>query len=169
MPQPEIKIRRQNRKNLMMRPIPGGLEVFIPHWMKEDDPQVKKFIRQGKKQLKDHIKPPPDVLTTEVEIKAMVKKWSSAIGVTATRVQFRQMYRKWGSCSSKGTVTLNRALTWMPPHLAEYVVVHELVHLIELNHGSGFQKLMTQHMPDWRDRQAEIRRSYSTFGDCTPD
>jgi predicted metal-dependent hydrolase len=161
-----IKILRQRRKSMMMRPVPGGVEVYIPHWMDEADPQVKKFITQGVKKLQQHIKPPPNVQTTEDQIRAMVKQWSAAIGVKATRVQFRQMYRKWGSCSSKGTVTLNRALTWLPYELAEYVVVHELVHLIELNHGKGFKALMSRHLPDWRKRQAEMQANYSTFGDC---
>ncbi len=161
-----VIIRRQNRKNMMMRTVPGGLEVFIPHWMPEDAPEVCKFIRDGQRKLGDHVKPVPEVQTTEAQIREMVAHWSQQIGVAATRVQFRQMYRKWGSCSSKGTVTLNRALTWLPPHLAEYVVVHELVHLIELNHGKGFKALMSKHLPDWRKRQDEIAAGYSTFGTC---
>jgi predicted metal-dependent hydrolase len=162
----KITIRRQNRRSLMMRPVPGGIEVYIPHWLREDDPLVKKFIKQGRRKLADKVPDVPAELTSEAQIRAMVAQWSPVIGVTATRVQFRQMVRKWGSCSNRGTVTLNRALCWLPPHLAEYVVVHELVHLIELNHGPAFQKLMTQHMPDWRERQAAIHADYSTFGTC---
>jgi predicted metal-dependent hydrolase len=163
---PKITVKRQRRRSLMMRPVPGGLEVYIPHWLSEDHPDVQQFIAQGAAKLSDHVAPPPAVQTTEAAIREMVARWSVTIGVEAKRVQFRQMYRKWGSCSSRGTVTLNRALTWLPPHLAEYVVVHELVHLIELNHGAGFQALMTRHMPDWKARQAEINAQYSTFGTC---
>lgn len=163
---PSVKIRRQNRASLMMRAVPGGVEVFIPHWLKENDPQVKKFIKMGLEQLDGKVPDTPTVQTSEAEIRAMVAHWGPVIGVKPTRVQFRQMYRKWGSCSSKGTVTLNTALTWLPYPLAEYVVVHELVHLIEMNHGKGFQALMTQHLPDWRTRQDEINRTYSTFGTC---
>lgn len=162
----KITVRRQRRASLMMRPVPGGLEVYIPHWLREDDPQVRKFIEQGRRKLADQIPDVPAEQTSEAQIRAMVAHWSPIIGVNAKRVQFRQMVRKWGSCSSRGTVTLNRALCWLPPHLAEYVVVHELVHLIEMNHGPGFQQLMTQHLPDWRERQAEIDRNHSTLGTC---
>ncbi len=162
----KVTVRRQRRASLMMRPVPGGLEVYIPHWLREDDPQVRAFIAQGRRKLADQVPEVPAEQTSEADIRAMVEKWSPVIGVTARRVQFRQMVRKWGSCSSKGTVTLNRALCWLPAPLAEYVVVHELVHLIELNHGAGFQKLMTQHLPDWRERQAALHADYSTWGTC---
>jgi predicted metal-dependent hydrolase len=162
----QLKIRRQNRRNMMMRPVPGGLEVFIPHWLHPDHPQVKQFIDQGKQKLADHVIPVPQEQTTEAQIREMVAHWSPIIGVSPSRIQFRQMTRKWGSCSSKGTVTFNRALCWLPEVLAEYVVVHELVHLIELNHGAGFQALMTQHLPDWRQREADLHAGYSTFGTC---
>lgn len=161
---PNVKIRRQQRKSVMMRPVPGGFEVFIPHWMRDDDPQLKKIIADGLKKLEQHAIPEQKVLTTEHEIRTLVQVWSKKIGVKATRVQFRQMVTRWGSCSSRGTVTLNRALTWLPFHLAEYVVVHELVHLIELNHGKGFHQLMAKHLPDYEERQAEMHRNYSTFG-----
>lgn len=150
----------------MMRVVPGGVEVYIPHWVDKDDPQVQRFIDDGLKQLQDHVKPPPDEQTSEAQIRAMIAAWTPKIGVNPSRLQFRQMYRKWGSCSSKGTITLNRALCWLPNHLAEYVVVHELAHLIEMNHGKGWQALMDKHMPDWRKRQAEMNANYSTFGEC---
>lgn len=166
MPDSNIKIRRQKRKTVMMRPIPGGFEVFIPHWMRDNDPQLKGIIADGLKKLEPHAIDVPDVQTTEREIRALVEVWSRKLGVKASRVQFRQMRRKWGSCSSRGTVTLNRALTWLPFHLAEYVVVHELVHLRELNHGKGFHALMKKHLPDYKEREKEMHANYSTLGGC---
>ncbi len=162
----DVKIRRQNRRSLMMRAVPGGIEVFIPHWLDETNPQVKRFIKQGLTKLSDTVQPPPAEQTSEAQILAMVADWAAVIGVEPGRVQFRTMYRKWGSCSSRGNITLNKALCWMPPHLAEYVVLHELVHLIVFNHGKRFQAMMSDHMPDWRERQAAINAQFSTFGEC---
>ncbi|MEO0565028.1 MAG: M48 family metallopeptidase, partial [Chloroflexota bacterium] len=95
---------------------------------------------------------------------AMVKTWAAQMGVSPSRVQVRQMYAKWGSCSSRGTITLNRALCWVPSHLAEFVVVHELAHLIELHHGEAFWALVGEHLPDWRERQIALHTGYSPFG-----
>jgi predicted metal-dependent hydrolase len=66
------------------------------------------------------------------------------------------MQRKWGSCSSRDNITLNSSLTWLPPDLAEYVILHELVHLRVFNHGKEFKALMSQHMPDWKTREKAL-------------
>jgi predicted metal-dependent hydrolase len=152
----KIKIQRQRRRNLMMRRIPGGIEVFIPHYLKPTSIEVKNFIAEGLAKFEGQMLPIPAEQTSADEILRMVDDWSRRISVQPKRVQMREMRRKWGSCSNRSIVTLNVALRWLPRHLAEYVVCHELVHLIELNHGAGFQALMTTHMPDWREREREL-------------
>ena len=160
---PEIKIYRQNRQNLMMRPTVGAVEVYIPYQLTEDHPDVKAFIKKGLKQFGDNIPEAPPKRTSKKVIKSMVKDYAERLGAKASRVQFRDMRRKWGSCSSKGTVTLNTRLTWLEPHLAEYIVCHELAHLIELNHSKKFWKLVETHMSDYRARLDELRRVEKTL------
>jgi len=152
----EVKIRKQNRRNLMMRATVNGIEVYIPRWLKKDSPQVRQFIAEGLKKFEGRVPETPEVQTTTRQIRAMIKAWAGRIGVQPKRITFRVMYKKWGSCSSRENVTLNTALTWLPPHLAEYIVVHELVHLRVFNHGPEFQAAMTQHLPDWREREKEL-------------
>lgn len=152
-----IKIHRQNRSNLMMRVAPDGYEVFIPYWMLPDSREVQRFINSALKRLGDQLPPPPVEQTSQDAIRAMITTWAERLGVEPERVQFRVMSRKWGSCSSRGRVTLNTRLSWLPAHLAEYVVCHELVHLREFNHGQGFKTLMSRWMPDWPDRERELR------------
>jgi len=156
---PEIKIYRQNRRNLMMRPTPGAIEVYIPHQLDENDTLVKDFIAKGLKKIGDKVPDVPPEKTSRKAIKAMVKDYANRMGVKASRVQFRDMRRKWGSCSSKGTVTLNSRLTWLNAELAEYIVCHELAHLIELNHSKKFWAIVEQHMPDYRARLDALRRT----------
>lgn len=155
---PEIKIYRQNRRNLMMRPVPGKIEVYIPYQLSAEDPLVQDFIAQGLQKIGDDIPAIPPEKTSRQQIKAMVKAYAERLDVQASRVQFRDMRRKWGSCSSKGTVTLNTRLTWLAPHLAEYIVCHELAHLIELNHSKHFWSLVEQHMPDYQTRLQDLRQ-----------
>ena len=72
------------------------------------------------------------------------------------RVQFRDMYRKWGSCSSRGSVTLNTALQYLPRHLVEYVIVHELAHLTHLNHDAEFWNKVGEFMADYQAHEQEL-------------
>jgi predicted metal-dependent hydrolase len=155
--EPKVTIRRQRRRSLMMRVIPGGIEVYIPHHLREDDRVVRDFIAEGVAKLKGRIPDVPDEQTSRAQIKAMVADYAARMTVKASRVQFREMTRKWGSCSEKGTVTLNTRLTWLAPELVEYVVCHELAHLIELNHSPAFWAIVAQHMPDYQMRMRALR------------
>lgn len=65
-------------------------------------------------------------------------------------VRIRRMWRQWGSCSPRGTITLNMALVRAPRECIDYVVLHELCHLRSHNHGPNFYRLLSRHMPDWR-------------------
>jgi len=154
----DIKIYRQNRRNLMMRPVPGAIEVFIPYQLDEQDPLVQDFIAKGLKKFDGSVPDIPPEITTKASIRKMVKDYAKQMGVKASRIQFRDMRRKWGSCSSKGTVTLNSRLTWIEAHLAEYIVCHELAHLIELNHSKKFWAIVEQYMPDYKKRMKELRQ-----------
>ena len=105
----------------------------------------------------------PPEKTSRQKIREMVNTYATKMGVKPKRVQFRDMRRKWGSCSSKGTVTLNSHLTWLEPDIAEYVVCHEVAHLIELNHSKQFWALVEQHMPDYEARLSRLREIEGTL------
>jgi predicted metal-dependent hydrolase len=155
----DIKIKRQNRKSLMMKLTAKGIEVFIPHWLPKDDPQLLTFIESGMKKFENYAPPAPlEEQTSPDEILAMVETWAARMGVQPQRVRMRSMTSRWGSCSSKGSINLNRALCSVPRPLAEYVVCHELVHLRVLNHGKAFYDMMSQYMPDWKARRKELKR-----------
>jgi hypothetical protein len=149
-----IRIHRQNRRSLVMKRTPVGLVVFIPRWLKPDSPQVRAFIEEGVKKL--GVPAPTVEQTSPDDLRAMVAEWAGRIGVQSGRIQLREMYRKWGSCSSRGSITLNSALCNLPRELAEYVVLHELVHLRVFNHGKEFKALMSEYMPDWREREQTL-------------
>ncbi len=70
----------------------------------------------------------------------------------------RAMKSRWGSCTGKGKITLNLHLMRAPKPCIDYVVVHELCHLVEHNHGKGFYALMDRVMPDWRKRREELKQ-----------
>lgn len=73
--------------------------------------------------------------------------------VIPMKLRLRRMKSRWGSCSSKGIITLNTHLMRVPLPLVDYVITHELCHLIEHNHGSAYYELLGNVMPDWRGRK----------------
>lgn len=157
-PQPEIIIQQQKRKSFSMRVNPAGqVVVFIPLDIKPNSSAVKRFIKHGLDQLAMHI---PEAQTPPLHdaesIRARVDYWAGVMNLHPKRVQMREMTRKWGSCSSKGSVTLNTAMYWLPQHLVDYVVVHELAHLAVLDHSPKFWALVAHYMPDWETRRKEI-------------
>ncbi len=67
------------------------------------------------------------------------------------------MKSKWGSVSLKGRLTLDTHLLGISQELAEYVIVHELVHFLAPNHGKLFKSFLFAYMPDWEDRQQRLQ------------
>ena len=80
------------------------------------------------------------------------------LGIERPRLIVRQMARRWGSFTSAGNLVLNTELIQASPQLIDYVVVHELAHGLHPNHKPEWKALMTDTMPDWRQRKAELER-----------
>lgn len=73
------------------------------------------------------------------------------------RVAIRNQRRCWGSCSSQGNLNFNYKLLLLPPHLRDYVIVHELCHLREMNHGAKFWNLVAEQIPECKKYARELR------------
>jgi predicted metal-dependent hydrolase len=87
----------------------------------------------------------------------LIHKWERKLKVTVAGYFLQRMKTKWGSCNHKsGHIRLNTELVKKPKDLLEYVVVHEMVHLIEPRHSERFVALMNQHYPAWREARAEL-------------
>ena len=84
----------------------------------------------------------------------LIGKWEKIIGVKTQSVQVRNMLTRWGSCNvGKGRIWVNLQLAKKPVECLEYVVVHDLVHLLEKRHNSIFVGYMDEYLPDWRIRE----------------
>ena len=85
--------------------------------------------------------------------------------VESTGWRIRPMKTKWGSCNTlRKTMLFNLELIKQPIECIEYVVVHELAHLIEPSHGPRFQAILSEHMPDWRDVEIALNGRVTTRG-----
>ncbi len=72
-------------------------------------------------------------------------------------IKVKKMKSRWGSCSSKRNLNFNRRIIELPDRLIDYIVVHELCHLQEMNHSRKFWALVSQTMPNFRDLRRELR------------
>ena len=94
-------------------------------------------------------------------IPEMVAKWEPRIGVTVAEWRVRRMKTRWGTCNREaGRIWLNSELAKKPVSCLEYVVVHEMVHLIERGHTERFRGMLDRVMPGWRGRVEELNRGW---------
>lgn len=83
---------------------------------------------------------------------------SRGMGVRCSGIQIRRQRTRWASCSLRGTLSLNLRLIALPPHVREYVIVHELSHLAEPNHSPAFWGVVERNSPHWRDAERDLKR-----------
>lgn len=88
---------------------------------------------------------------------ALLAKWEPLLGVKTSRVFVQRMKTKWGSCTpGPGYIRLNTDLAKKPPECLEYIVVHELVHLLEPTHNDRFSALMDLYIPHWHHLRKQL-------------
>lgn len=125
---------KHNRMILTVRPDSNNekLRQIVEHWYRQQ-------VRQATVEL--------------------IAKWESRIGVTVCNFYVQRMKTRWGSCNTQaGTIRLNTDLAKKPCECLEYIVVHEMIHILEPTHNERFQQLMGQFMPDWEHRRQVLNR-----------
>ncbi len=131
---PRVVICNNTRVDLYVRP--GS----------DTDQRERVLLAWYRKQLKEIV---PSLMT----------KWETTIGVQASDWGIKQMKTKWGTCNIEaGRIWLNLELAKKPIRCLEYIVVHELVHLLERHHNDHFTALMDKYLPSWRFLREELNR-----------
>ena len=83
--------------------------------------------------------------------------FSLRYGVQVGRVAIKNLKSRWGSCSRKGNLNFSYKLAFLDPRLRDYIIVHELCHLREFNHGKGFWSLVAETVPDYKECMRQLR------------
>lgn len=87
----------------------------------------------------------------------LISSWEPRLGVKVQAYYLQRMKTRWGSCNhARGSIRLNTELVKKPRHLLEYVVVHELVHLLAPAHDERFRRLLDEHLPLWKEARNEL-------------
>lgn len=167
-----LTIKRIKNVNLRVKP-DGTVAVSAPPWVGEH--QIAAFVREKRGWIEARKRAvaespqslvenaSPEEITAwraavEAAAPSLVALWEPVMGVRAGKIVYRNMTSRWGSCNPKtGRICLNIQLAKYPPECLEYVVVHELCHLLERGHGPRFKALMDTFLPDWRKRRAKLR------------
>jgi predicted metal-dependent hydrolase len=91
------------------------------------------------------------------KVKERVEKYKNMIGVNPNRVRVKKQKKRWGSCSSRGNLNFNWKLIMAPMEIIDYLVVHEMAHLIYPNHSRDYWELVETIIPDYKERQEWLR------------
>ncbi len=99
-------------------------------------------------------------------IPPIIEKWEKQIGVSVNEWQVKQMKTKWGTCNIEAKrIWLNLELAKKPIECLEYVVVHEMVHLLERYHNDRFFGFMDKYLPKWKFHREELNRLPVNYGE----
>jgi predicted metal-dependent hydrolase len=98
------------------------------------------------------------------ELAARAWELAAVTGMDVKQVVVRNQRTRWGSCSAKGTISLNWRLIQAPESVRDYIIYHELMHLREMNHSARFWAHVERVCPGWRDAERWIKRSGSLLG-----
>jgi predicted metal-dependent hydrolase len=95
----------------------------------------------------------------ERELPSRTRELALVHGIAVKRVTVRAQKTRWGSCSARGTISLNWRLMQAPPHVVDYLIIHELMHRREMNHSARYWKLVAAACPDYRRAEQWLKKS----------
>lgn len=167
-----IEVIRSKRKTLAIE-IRPDMRVVVRAPEKIPQNEIMKFVEEKQNWIKKHLvqmyfkaeeikkqKKEPALTNADIEklcqkalsvIPDKVKYYAEIMGVTYGRITIRNQKTRWGSCSSKGNLNFNCLLMLMPDKVLDYVVVHELCHLKQMNHSKKFWMEVERYMPDYKN------------------
>ena len=94
----------------------------------------------------------------EVYLKERLEYFSVLMGLSPKEMKLRRMRRQWGNCRSSGVITFNTQLIQVPKECIDYVVVHELAHMVHMNHSKAFHNLVEQYLPQSREKRKRLKQ-----------
>lgn len=164
----KIGIIRSNRKTIAIE-IKSDATVIVraPYFMRDAD--IRKFVNEKENWIAEHLEKVKErqcrteasqkLTWEEVEqladralevIPKKARHYAEIMNVHYGRITIRNQKTRWGSCSGKGNLNFNCLLMLAPDEVVDYVVVHELCHLLEMNHSNAFWEQVERVMPDYK-------------------
>lgn len=154
------QIKRANIKNLYIHIKQGEVIVKAPNYLKQQ--QIEEFVKRKAKWInekleenkgkikEEEIKPEEKQRLIQI-VESSIHKYAKILGVMPKKVRIRNLNYAWGSCSSNQNISINEKLAKKQEKTIEYVVLHEMCHLIYMNHSKKFWDLLEKNMPDYKE------------------
>ncbi len=173
----EIELIRSKRKTISIE-ITSDARVVVRAPMRASVKDINRFIGEKADWIEKHLikieerqkelldNPPKELTKQEIKllvtkakrvIPVKVREYSEILGVDYGRITIRMQKSRWGSCSSKGNLNFNCLLMRTPDEIIDYVVVHELCHLKEMNHSPRFWAEVEKVIPDYKERRKWLK------------
>lgn len=178
---PPVTVQRSRRKTIALS-ITRGLQVLVKAPVNMPRAAVEEFVERHRGWLEGHLRlqqehnenavkhrmSPEQLaeLTQRARRLAVdrVAYYGRVMGLAPEGVRITQAKTRWGSCSGKNRLCFSLRIALLPPEAADYIVVHELAHLREKNHGPRFYAVVAACMPDYRERIVTLRRAERELG-----
>lgn len=166
----EVVRKRVRNYNLRVSAPDGRVRVSAPRWA--SDASILRMVSERLDWIERHrarlaALPPRDALpplgaahrrALQQAIPPLLARWEAALGVKAAAWGVKRMRSRWGSCNPQARrIWLSLELARHPAPCLDYVVLHEVAHLVEPGHGTRFKAILERHMPDWKARRALLR------------
>jgi len=168
----EYTLKRSRRRTLAAEITPqGGLLVRAP--MACPQAEIERFLRAHARWIGEHAekqrlraaeRPEPDAAAeaalrarAAAELPPLTARWAETMGVRPSGVKITSARKRYGSCSGRDSLCFSWRLMAYPPAAVEYVVVHELAHIVYKNHGPAFYALIGAYLPDFRKRERMLK------------
>jgi len=165
----QYELIRSSRKTLALEITADG-RLLVRSPMRLSRARIDAFVEAHAAWIETHLaaqreraaRRPPVPTTAEIEalktraravLPPLIACWSEKMGVVPTGFRVTAARKRYGSCSGKDSLCFSCFLMNCPPEAVELVVVHELCHIREKNHGPGFYALLEHYLPDWRERK----------------
>lgn len=161
-------LQRSKIKNMYIYIKEGKVIVKVPTNLKEEFIQEflikkSKWIYENIKRYEQKTKVEENITKDDIErlkniIQKSIEKYSKSLNVSPNKVRIKDIKYAWGSCSSNKNITINLKLAKKEEKTIEYVVLHEMCHLIEMNHSKNFWALVEKNMKDYKQHKMKLNR-----------
>lgn len=129
----------------------------IEHFRKKG---FKKFVNSNENKKAEQAKYLTNKNQALILVKNKILEFNKIYNYKYHNISVRNQQSRWGSCSRKGNLNFNYKILFLPQHLADYIIVHELCHLKELNHSPRFWHLVSQTMPEYKKYKKDLRKEF---------
>lgn len=168
----EVRVIFSNRKTISLS-VTSDVEIIVRAPKRTSKKYIEKFVNSHQEWIENQIARIEEanknrVVLSDEDIKSLkiqanillndrVKHFEKIMNLCANGVKITSAEKRWGSCSGKNSLCFSYKLALLPVELVDYVVVHELAHILEKNHSNKFYAIIEKYMPDYKYRIAKLK------------